>query len=106
MPTTFATMHVFLLDCQGWRWNPRPHRSSITKPQKMSNKLIVEWKKEERKNSWIERLSDLPKDTQLLCEDAQVSVYSSREREEIWNEGRGGAYLESLGGCAQGPHRG
>lgn len=51
-----------------------------------------------------ERVSDLPKDAQLLCEEVRTQV--KIKGEELLNEQQGVAYLESLGGCAQGPHRG
>lgn len=48
-------------------------------------------------------MSDLPKDAQLLCEvRTQVKI----KGEELLNEQQDVAYLESLRGCAPGPHRG
>lgn len=49
-------------------------------------------------------MSDLPKDAQLLCEEVCTQV--KIKGEELLNEQQGVAYLESLRGCAQGPHRG
>lgn len=51
-----------------------------------------------------ERVSDLPKDAQLLCEEVHTQV--KIKGEELLNEQQGVAYLESLRGCVQGPHRG